>query len=322
MISRREFVAMAACAAASGRGLAQPFKVATPTRYEGPDPSDLSRLQVFPADNPWNRDISALPVHANSDQYIASIGADTGLHPDFGTEYEGAPNGIPYVAVNPIQRRVAVDFVAYGDESDPGPYPVPAGAPIEGGPASTGDRHVIVVDTLNSKLYELYRAFPNPDGSWRADCGAVFDLRSNRLRPDYWTSADAAGLPIFAGLVRYDECVQRRSINHAIRFTAQRTQRAFIHPATHFASNSSDPSRPPMGLRLRLGSWVQESNFPESIRPIITAFKRFGVILADNGSNWYISGAPDPRWNDDDLHALSRIRGRDFQAVETGPLIR
>ncbi len=286
------------------------------------DPTDLSRLSVFPANNPWNTDISAHPVHANSANYIASIGLTGRLHPDFGTVYNGAPNGIGYVVVPPEQPKVPVQFLAYADQSDPGPYPVPATAPIEGGANSTGDRHVIVVDPTARKLYEMYRAFPNADGSWRADCGAVFDLNSNALRPDYWTSADAAGLAIFAGLVRYDECVLRREIRHALRFTVQRTQRAFIHPATHYASSSTDVTRPPMGLRLRLKPTVLEPAFPASVRPIVTALKRYGMIVADNGSNWYLSGAPDPRWNDDELHALGGILGQDFEAVETGGLIR
>lgn len=296
-----------------------PRKVAAPP----PEPCDtLACLQVFPPDNPWNTDITGYAVHANSAGYLATIGLDRGLHADFGTVWNGAPNGIPFVVVPPTQPLAPIVFTAYGDESDPGPYPVPPNAPIEGGPNATGDRHVIVVDPVRRKLYELYRAFPQVGGSWEADCGAVFDLTSNALRPEGWTSADAAGLPIFAGLVRYDEAVERGEVRHALRFTVSRTQRAYIHPATHWASSSTDANRPPMGLRVRLKAGFDETRVPASVRPIVRAMKRYGMFIADNGSDWFISGAPDPRWSDDDLHALSVIKGRDFEALETGPLIR
>jgi len=283
---------------------------------------NLACLRAFPASNAWNADVSAYPVHANSANYLATIGLDRGLHADFGTVWNGAPNGIPFVVVPANQLRVPIVFAAYGDESDPGPYPVPPNAPIEGGPNATGDRHVLVVDPVHAKLYELYRAFPQANGSWRADCGAVFDLTSNALRPEGWTSADAAGLPIFPGLVRYDECVERGEILHALRFTVQRTQRAYIHPATHWASSSTDPNRPPMGLRVRLKADFDETRVPASVRPIVRAMKRYGMLVADNGGDWYVSGAPDPRWNDDDLHGLNVIKGRDFEALETGPIVR
>lgn len=278
--------------------------------------------QVFPADNAWNLDVSAYPLHANSANFIASIGASTGLHPDFGTVYQGAPNGIPYVVVPGTQPLVPINFVAYPGESDPGPYPVPADAPIEGGPKGSGDRHVIVVDAAARKLYELFNARPNPStGGWSADSGAVFDLDSNALRPPGWTSADAAGLPVFPGLVRYDEAVSAGEIKHALRFTVARSQRGYVEPARHFASSSTDPNRPPMGLRLRLKASVDTSGFPAEVQVILRALKRYGMIVADNGSNWYVSGAPDARWSDSSLATLSQIKGADFEVVDTGPII-
>lgn len=277
--------------------------------------------QVFPGDNPWNQDISAAPVHPNSANFIASIGLATGLHPDFGTVWNGAPNGIPYVTVGAGQALVPITFTAYGDESDPGPYPVPADAPIEGGPNGSGDRHVLVVDTAGRRLYELYRAFPDGSGGWRCDSGAVFDLATNALRPAGWTSADAAGLPVFPGLVRYDEAVTAGAIHHALRFTVSQSQRGYVSPARHFASSSTDPNRPPMGLRVRLKAAVDISGFPAEVRAILTALKRYGMFVADNGSNWYVSGAPDSRWNDANLATLSAIKGSDFEAVDTGPIV-
>ena len=191
---------------------------------------------------------------------------------------------------------------------------------MEGGASSTGDRHVLVVQSGACKLYELYSAYPNTDGSWKAGSGAVFNLRSNKLRPNGWTSADAAGLPIFAGLIRYDE-IQRGYINHAIRFTVPRTQAGFIHPATHFASSSTDPSLPPMGLRLRLKASFDISRFPRVARIILRAMKTYGLILADNGSPWYFQGATDPRWNDNALNTLKTLPGGAFEVVETGPIL-
>jgi hypothetical protein len=283
----------------------------------------LESVQIFPPDNPWNTDISGYPVHENSDDYIESIGLNTGVHPDFGTVWDGAPNGIPYIVVGPDQPLVPIGFTAYGDQSDPGPYPVPPDAPIEGGPDGDGDRHVLVVDPVNMMLYEMFYAFPvNGGDSWECASGAIFDLTSNKLRPDYWTSADAAGLPIFPGLVRYDECVIEGEIDHALRFTCHPTQRAFIHPATHFASELTDPVLPPMGLRVRLKAGVNEDQFPTRVRPIVRALKKYGMFLADNGGDWYISGAPDPRWYDDELHTLKLLKGSDFEAVETGPIFK
>lgn len=287
----------------------------------GSSPADLPKSRtVFPADNPWNQDVCQRPVDPRSDALIASIGADTGLHPDFGTVWNGAPNGIPTVVVSGAQNRVPVSF-DYADESDPGPYPIPADAPIEGGAQSTGDRHVLVIDQDHWMLYELYDAHPQNGGaSWRAGSGAVFDLGSNALRPAGWTSADAAGLPIFPGLVRYDEAVEKGAILHALRFTCQRTQRGYVSPARHFASALTDPDLPPMGMRVRLKAGFDTSPYPASVRVILTALKKYGMFVADNGSNWYLSGAPDSRWSDDDLATLRNVKGRDFEVVEMGPV--
>lgn len=280
----------------------------------------LSSLQVFPADNPWNQDISALPVHPNSGGYIVTIGENTGLHPDFGTVWEGAPIGIPYNIVNADTPRSMVDF-DYADESDPGPYPIPMNPLIEGGADADGDRHILMIDPAARVLYELFYAYPNGDGSWTAGSGAIFDLTSNVLRPAGWTSADAAGLPIFPGLVRYAEVVEAGEIRHALRFTVSRSQRAYISPATHFASSSTDPNRPPMGLRVRLKASVDISGYSPTVQVILRAMKKYGMFVADNGSNWYVSGAPDPRWDDDELRALGQVKGRDFEAVYTGELV-
>jgi hypothetical protein len=251
---------------------------------------------------------------------IASLGTDTALHPDFGTDYEGAPNGIPYIVVSGTQRRVPATF-AYDEESDPGPYPIPPDAPIEGGPKGEGDRHVIVVDRDNWKLYELFAAYPvNSGASWKAEGGAVFDLNSNAVRPAGWTSADAAGLPIFPGLIRYDEVYELKEITHALRFTAQRTRRAYVAPARHFASDDPKPNLPPMGMRVRLKASYDITKFSPAIQVILRAMKKYGMLLADNGSNWYVSGAPDPRWNDDDLGTLRSLKGSDFEVVRMGTM--
>ena len=271
---------------------------------------------VFPVDNPWNRHVSADPVDPNSDNLIAGIGLDTGLHADFGTVYDGAPNGIPYVVVSGSQPKVPVTF-EYADESDPGPYPVPPDAPIEGGPNGNGDRHVLVVDRDHWKLYELFAAHTDGAG-WHASSGAVFDLNSNAQRPAGWTSADAAGLPIFPGLVRYDEAVERGAISHALRFTVVRSRHAYVAPARHSASKLSDPNLPPMGMRVRLKAGFDVSSFPPEARVILNALKKYGMFVADNGSNWFISGAPDPRWNDANLMTLRRVKGRDFEVVKMG----
>ena len=272
---------------------------------------------LFPASNPWRENISKLPVSPHSSAYIASIGANTNLHPDFGSNLT---YGIPYAVVPATQPKVPIHFTAYGSQSDKGPYPIPAGAPVEGGANSSGDRHVLVLQSGSCKLYELYSAQPSADGSWSAGSGAVFDLRSNKLRPSGWTSADAAGLPIFAGLIRYDE-IQRGFINHAIRFTTSATQAGFIHPATHFASSSTNPDLPPMGLRVRLKASFDINHFPRVARIILRAMKTYGLILADNGSPWYFQGATDPRWNDNALDTLKTVPGSAFEAVQTGPIL-
>lgn len=274
---------------------------------------------LYPADNIWNRDISTLPVHPNSANFISSIGLTGHVHPDFGSGlFNGEPIGIPFVVVPGNQPAVPVSF-SESDESDPGPYPIPANAPIEGGTQSTGDRHVIVVDSATCKLYEMFNSFPQTNGSWKAGSGAVWDLNSNALRPRRWTSADAAGLPILAGLVRYDE-VASGVINHALRFTVNQTRRAFLWPARHSASSSTDPNLPPMGLRLRLKASVNIAAYPPQSRVILTALQHYGMIVADNGSSWFISGAPDSRWNNDDLAQLKNIQGSDFEVVNEAKL--
>jgi hypothetical protein len=266
---------------------------------------------VFPATNPWNERVDKLPAAANSAQLIASIGLDTGLHPDFGSGLlDGAPIGIPFDVVSSATPRSHVTF-DYADESDHVPYPIPRTVHIEGG----GDRHAILVDRSACRLYELYDLHRTASG-WTAGSGATWNLRSNRLRPAGWTSADAAGLPIFPGLARYDE-VARGVIDHALRFTAERTRRAYVFPARHFASDSDDPALPPMGLRVRLKASVDISGFPPQARIVLQALKTYGMILADNGSSWYISGAPDPRWSNDQLHTLDRITGADFEVVRS-----
>jgi hypothetical protein len=283
--------------------------------------ADLAGLSLFPPDNPWNQDISQAPVDANSAALIASIGLDRGLHPDFGTIWNGAPIGIPYVVVDASQPKVPVSF-RYADESDPGPYPIPPEAPIEGGPDADGDRHVLIIDRDIQLLYELYAAYPENGGSsWQAGSGAIFDLQSNDLRPERWTSADAAGLPILPGLVRYDEVVEQGAIAHALRFTCRRTRRAFVPPARHFASRLRDPGLPPMGMRVRLRADFPVDPFPAAVQVILTALKSYGMFVADNGSDWFISGAPDPRWNDDELSSLRGVMGRDFEVVHMDGLV-
>ena len=279
----------------------------------------LAACPLLPADNVWHADVSRLPVHPKSAQYVGSMGSGNAMHADFGAgTWNGGPIGIPFTTVAGTQARVKITF-AYADESDPGPYPIPANAPIEGGPTSRGDRHVLVVDRDNCVLYELYSAYRNADGSWRAGSGAIFDLRSNALRPRTWTSADAAGLPIVPGLVTYDEVASGR-IDHAIRITANATQNTFLWPARHQAGDANS-SLPPMGLRLRLKASVDLSGYSPANRVILQAMKAYGVIVADNGSSWFVSGAPDSRWNDDDLHALGRLHGSDFEAVDESSLM-
>ncbi|HJT76034.1 MAG TPA: hypothetical protein VJ739_02435 [Gemmataceae bacterium] len=279
----------------------------------------LGGKRVFPPDNPWNVDVSEMPTDPNSGALIASIGLDKPLHPDFGTVYQGAPSGIPYVVVPGSQPRTVVRF-EYPDESDEGYYPIPPDAPIEGGPKSDGDRHVLVIDRDNWKLYELFAARKDAAG-WKAGSGAIFDLNSNALRPAGWTSADAAGLPIFPGLVRYDEVHEQKVIAHALRFTVKRTRRAYVWPARHFASRQTDPHLPPMGMRVRLKASYDTARFSPAVRVILTGLKKYGMFVADNGGDWFVSGAPDPRWNDEELATLKRVRGRDFEVVRMGQLV-
>jgi hypothetical protein len=296
-----------------------PMTAADGTRAtDGPDQVGCAAL---PADNVWNARVDEMPVDPRSDAYIATIGADRSVHPDFGSGlYDGRPIGIPYVTVPGDQLKVPVTF-QYAGESDPGPYPVPTDAPIEGGPTSDGDRHVLVVDREACVLYELYSAYPQRDGSWQAGSGAVFDLGSNDLRPETWTSADAAGLPIWPGLVRYDE-VAAGEIRHAVRFTVPATRRAYVWPARHYASDRQGSELPPMGQRFRLRADYDLSAASPQVRTILTALKRYGMILADNGSAWFISGAPDARWDNDALlEELRRVRGRNFEAVDVSSLM-
>jgi hypothetical protein len=282
----------------------------------------IAGCPVFPKDNAWNQRVDRLPVHANSDAIVRSIGLADTMHADFGSGlWEGGPIGIPFVTVGGAQPKVPVSF-EYADESDRGRYPIPPGAPIEGGRGADGDRHVIVVDRSRCRLYELFAAYPGDGGArWSAGSGATWKLRSNRLRPRGWTSADAAGLPILPGLARYGE-VRRGRIDHALRFTAERTRRAFVYPARHFASDLTDPDLPAMGQRLRLRRGYDISRFPRQARVVLTALKRYGMILADNGSPWYVSGAPDPGWSNDQLHTLHGVPGSAFEVVDTSRLPR
>jgi len=278
--------------------------------------TSLTDIQVFPPDNPWNTDISGADADPNSDNLIASIGLTAHLHPDFGTEWEGEAIGIPYNTVGKDQQKVNVTFY-YDDQSDPGPYPIPPDARIEAG----SDRHVLVIDTFNLKLYELYAAEKQSANSWTAGSGAIFDLQSNALRPDYWTSADAAGLPIFPGLVRYDEVVEKGEINHALRFTVENTRNAFVHPATHAASDLTGENYPPMGMRVRLKAGFDISGFSPHVQVILRALKKYGMFVADNGSDWYITGTHDMRWNDEELGELKTIAGANFEVVKMGTVV-
>jgi hypothetical protein len=276
--------------------------------------------QVLPADNVWHANVSQLPVDPNSATYIASIGATSPLHADFGSgTYDGEPIGIPYNVVPSTQPLVPVHFT-YASQSDPGPYPVPPGALIEGGPQSTGDRHVLTVDTGNCTDYEMWSAYPQNGGtSWKAGSGAVFPLTSDALRPAGWTSADAAGLPILPGLVRPDE-VAAGAIDHAIRVTVPATDDTYRWPARHEAG-TANAALPPMGLRLRLNADVNISGFPKMDQVILQALKTYGMIVADNGSAWYISGVPSTFWNNNALHDLGSITGSDFQVVDESCLM-
>jgi len=271
----------------------------------------------FPADNPWNRPIDKEPVDPNSEALIRSVGKNEPLHADFGSSWEGQPLGIPYVVVNSKTPRVPVKF-EYAEESDAGPYPVPPNPPIEGGPNSDGDRHVLMLDRDAWKLYELYGVYPKGKG-YQAGSGAIYDLNSNRLRPAGWTSADAAGLPIFPGLVRYDEVVEQGEIRHALRFTVERTRRAYIAPARHYASDFNDKNLPPMGMRVRLKANHDISAYPKNAQVVLRALKTYGMILADNGSNWYVSGTHDERWDNEEMASIKAVKGEDLEVVRMAP---
>ncbi len=326
-------LASALFAAAGGRGATSPAEAAPPAgngashlvrrrvhRLPVASPT-LGGCPVFPADDIWNARVDGLPVDPRSDDYIASIGPTTGVHPDFGSgTWDGGPIGIPFVVVPADQPAVPISF-DYADESDPGPYPIPPDAPIEGGGSSTGDRHVLVLRQGDCTLFETWSSYPQPDGTWHAGSGAVFHLTGEALRPAGWTSADAAGLPILPGLARFDEVASGR-IGHALRFTAPRTQSAYVWPARHLASGDPNPALPPMGARFRLKASFDVSPFPPAVQVILVALKTYGMMLADNGSAWYISGVPDPRWDDDVLvGSLRQVTGSDFEAVDVSSLM-
>ncbi len=285
--------------------------------FPDPPPSLSPRAPSLPNEAAWNQDISRAPVAPGSAATIAYIGAHGGiaLHPDFGSP---RAYGFPYSVVGNRQRDLPIHYTAYGDESDPGPFPIPPAAPVEGGSRSDGDRHVLVVDRDDCTLFELYRAFPEHSGGahWNADSGARWDLRSTALRPDSWTSADAAGLPIFPGLIRYDEAAAGH-VDHAIRVTFESTRNAWVHPASHCAGDTSDPAAPAMGTRLRLKPGYGLGRFSGPARAIAVALKRYGLIVADNGSNWYFGGTSDRRWDDENLDQLKRIPGSAFQVVRS-----
>ena len=283
--------------------------------------ASLNGFRPFPSTDLWNQDISSASIDPNSTAIINDIGGSIAVHPDFGSgQYAGSIIGIPYVVVDGTQPLVSVNLSAYGDESDPGPMPIPTNASIEGDPnPGTGDRHVLVLDKGNCFLYELYNSYPGTNGSWSADSTAVWDLTASEQRPYTWTSADAAGLPIFPGLVRYDE-VAAGQIKHALRFTLQHSRAAFTPPASHWAANTSDPLAAPMGMRLRLKSAVDISAYSAANQVILQALKQYGMIMADNGSSMYLSGAPDPRWDNNDLHQLANLHASDFEVVQMNPV--
>lgn len=301
----------------SGRDLRGPMILAlvctaVTTSAAGPI---ISGCPVFPEDHILNTPVDTLPVHSNSAEWIATIGAGGHLHPDFGAPPE---YGIPYMVVSSNEPGLNVIF-DYADESDHGPYPAPTNAPVEGGALSTGDRHVLVLEKDNGKLYEMWDAHPQTN-SWRAGSGAIFDLRGYGLRPHTWTSADAAGLPILPLLVRYDE-IAAGEIRHALRFTTVTTQESYLWPARHEAGSSTLSSFPPMGARLRLKASFDLAGFDPTNRVILRALQKYGMILADNGSPWYISGASDPRFDDDSLHDLSAVTGAVFEVVDCSYLM-
>ncbi len=280
--------------------------------------ANMRGYRPFPNNNPWNTPIDGALIDPNSNAIITSIGLLDRLHPDFGAFWDGGPFGIPYVVVGKRQPLAPVSF-EYWEESDPGPYPIPANPPIEGGSSSTGDRHILVIQRDSLKLYETFSSYPQGNG-WQCGSGAIFNMRSNALRPDGWTSADAAGLPIFPGLVRYDEAVQLGEIRHALRFTVQATRRAYTHPATHWASSNTNANLPPMGMRVRLKASFNITGYPAVCQVILRALKKYGMFVADNGGDWFLSGVPDSRWNDTDINRLKDLRGQDFEVVKMGQI--
>ena len=278
-------------------------------------PPRLAGCPVFPATNAWNQRVDQLPVASNSAAIVNSIGPAKGMHADFGSGlWDGGPIGIPITVVRGTQAKSRVAF-QYASESDKGPYPIPKNVAIEGGRQSDGDRHALIVDRDTCKLYELYALYPTASGRWLAGSGAIFDLRSNKLRPAGWTSADAAGLPILPGLARYEDVAKGR-IDHALRFTVSETRASYVWPARHVASDNSDPSLPPMGMRFRLKRDFPIASFPRQARIVLQALKEYGMIVADNGSDWYLSGAPSSKWSNDQLHTLHRVPGSAFEVVD------
>jgi hypothetical protein len=295
----------------------QASETKTPTGDEAPEGpnASLGGRRLLPDDSPWHQDISQSPVDPNSEKILTRIGMDKPLRTQFGPEWEGAPVGIPYVVVGAQQERVPVQFT-YADESDAGPYPIPPDAPIEGGPNGDGDRHVLVIDHDGSQLWELFNAFPDGNGGWKADSGAIWNLKENQVRPARWTSADAAGLPVLPGLVRYDEVVENGALEHAMRFTLAKSRRAYVPPASHWASSLRDDDLPPMGMRVRLKADFDTDGFAPEAKVILEALKKYGMILADNGSDNFISGAPDERWDVDNLRQLMRVKTKDLEVIE------
>ncbi len=319
MNSRRLVSVVLACLLAFTATLAAHPAATAPQPAAVPDA--VAGCAIFPADNIWNTAVDTLPQDIRSTSYVTTIGASANVHADFGSGlWEGGPIGIPYTTVPGNQARVPLTFT-WPEESDAGPYPIPPTVPIEGGAQSNGDRHVLVIDSDNCVLYELYNAWPQNGGAaWQADAGAVFPLTSQSLRPATWTSADAAGLPILPGLVRYDE-VASGEILHALRFTAPETRQLYVWPARHFASDLTGPQYPPMGQRFRLKASFDISGFAPQVQVILRALKKYGMMLADNGSPWYISGAPDERWDNDILHQLHQVTGAEFEAVNVSSLM-
>jgi hypothetical protein len=284
----------------------------------GPN-ADLGGVQLMPPDSPWRRDISLEPVDPNSERILARVGLNTPLHPDFGGEWEGVPIGIQYVVVGKDQPKVPVGF-DYAEESDAGPYPIPPDAPIEGGPEGDGDRHILVLDRDAWKLWELFDAHSD-GGGWKAGSGAVWDLTQNQVRPAGWTSADAAGLPILPGLVRHDEVVGKGALDHAVRFTLSKTRKAYLSPASHWASEETADDLPPMGMRVRLKADYDISGFAPEVQAILQGLKTYGMILADNGSDLFISGTHDQRWDLDALHQLKRVTAKDLEVVDMRDMV-